>query len=70
MIANFESKIFLFILVPFYTHVDILIATVSLFSPIATLGIGIVIIMFLAKKEYEEKKIFINTTALSVLSNV
>lgn len=79
MIANFGSKFFLFILVPFYTHVlntgeygtvDTLIATVSLFSPIATLGIGDVIIMFLSKKEYEAKKIFTNTALLIILGNI
>lgn len=59
LIANFGSKFLSFILVPFYTHVlntgeygtvDTLVSTVSLFSPIATLGIGDVIIMFLIKK--------------------
>lgn len=79
MIANFGSKFLSFILVPFYTHVlstgdygtvDTLIATVSLFSPIATLGIGDVIIMFLSKKEYAEKKIFSNTVALIFLGNI
>lgn len=79
MIANFGSKFFSFILVPFYTHVlstgeygtvDTLIATVSLFSPIATLGIGDVIIMFLSKKEYEAKKIFTNTALLILLGNI
>lgn len=79
MIANFGSKFFSFILVPFYTHVlstgeygtvDALVATVSLFSPIATLGIGDVIIMFLSKKEYEAKKIFANATALIVAGNI
>lgn len=78
MIANFGSKFFSFILVPFYTHilstgeygtVDALVATVSLFSPIATLGIGDVIIMFLSKKEYEAKKIFANATALIIIGN-
>ena len=78
MIANFGSKFFSFILVPFYTHilstgeygtVDALVATVSLFSPIATLGIGDVIIMFLSKKEYEAKKIFANATALIIMGN-
>lgn len=79
MIANFGSKFFSFILVPFYTHVlstgeygtvDTLIATVSLFSPIATLGIGDVIIMFLSKKEYEARKIFTNATLLILLGNI
>lgn len=79
MIANFGSKFLSFLLVPFYTHVlstgeygtvDTLISTVSLFSPIATLGIGDVIIMFLAKKEYETKKIFANATALIITGNV
>lgn len=79
MIANFGSKFLSFILVPFYTHVlstgeygtvDTLIATVSLFSPIATLGIGDVIIMFLSKKEYDAKKIFANTTALIIVGNI
>lgn len=59
LIANFGSKFLSFILVPFYTHVlntgeygtvDTLVSTVSLFSPIATLGIGDVIIMFLSKR--------------------
>lgn len=79
MIANFGSKFFSFILVPFYTHVlstgeygtvDTLVATVSLFSPIATLGIGDVIIMFLAQREYERKKIFTNATALIMIGNI
>ena len=79
MIANFGSKFFSFMLVPFYTHVlstgeygtvDTLIATVSLFSPIATLGIGDVIIMFLSKKEYEAKKIFMNTALLILFGNI
>ena len=79
MIANFGSKFFSFILVPFYTHVlstgeygtvDTLVATVSLFSPIATLGIGDVIIMFLSKKEYQAKKIFMNTTILILFGNL
>lgn len=79
MIANFGSKFFSFILVPFYTHVlstgeygtvDTLVATVSLFSPIATLGIGDVIIMFLSKKEYEAKKIFTNAVLLIGIGNI
>jgi len=79
MIANFGCKFLSFILVPFYTHilstvqygtVDTLVATVSLFSPIATLGIGDVIIMFLSKKEYESKKIFTNATLLILLGNI
>lgn len=79
MIANFGSKFFSFILVPFYTHVlstgeygtvDTLIATVSLLSPIATLGIGDVIIMFLSRKEYEPKKIFTNATVLILIGNI
>ena len=79
MIANFGSKFFTFILVPFYTHVlstaeygtvDTLVATVSLFSPIATLGIGDVITMFLSKKEYDRKKLFTNTSALVIIGNI
>lgn len=79
MIANFGSKLLSFILVPFYTHVlstgeygtvDALIATVSLFSPIATFGIGDVIVMYLSKKEYAAKKIFMNATVLIILGNV
>lgn len=63
---------------PFYTHVlntgeygtvDTLVSTVSLFSPIATLGIGDVIIMFLSKKEYDAKKIFTNATLLILIGN-
>lgn len=79
MIANFGSKLLSFILVPFYTHVlstgeygtvDALIATVSLFSPIATFGIGDVIVMFLSKKEYDAQKIFVNSTILIILGNI
>lgn len=78
LIANFGSKFLSFILVPFYTHVlntgeygtvDTLVSTVSLFSPIATLGIGDVIIMFLSKKEYDAKKIFTNATLLILIGN-
>ena len=79
MVASFGSKLFSFILVPFYTHVlstgeygtvDTLVATVSLFSPLASLGIGDVIVMFLSKKEYETKKIFANATALIIIGNI
>ena len=79
MIANFGSKIVSFILVPFYTYVlssgeygtvDALVATVSLFSPIVTLGIGDVMIMFLSRKEYEVKKIFTNAAALIIFGNI
>lgn len=79
MIANFGSKILSFILVPFYTHVltteeygtvDALIATVSLLSPIASFGIGDVIVMFLSKREVSKEKIFTNATAIIVVGNV
>lgn len=78
MLANFGSKLISFILVPFYTHVlntgdygtvDALIATVSLLSPIATLGIGDVIIMFLSRKEYDAKKVFTNTAVMVLIGN-
>ncbi len=79
MVASFGSKLISFILVPFYTHVlsseqygtvDVLVATVSLFSPIACLGIGDVVVMFLSKKEYEHKKIFTNAMVLLLAGNV
>lgn len=79
MIANFGSKLLSFILVPFYTHVlatgeygtvDTLVATVSLLSPIATFGIGDVMVMYLSKKEYAAKKIFTNAILLIVFGNI
>ena len=79
LIANFGSKLISFILVPYYTHVlstaeygtvDILVATVSLLSPIVTFGIGDVITMYLVRREVEESEILTNSTIIIILGNI